>query len=170
MRLFFLGSCLLCLLCAGCYSFKGTSIDPEINTFFVNRFELQLDGAAASAPPNLAFDFTEQLKDKIRGQTRLSLANNNPDIEFSGYVKEYNVVPVAPKAGEVIELNQLWITVVVEYQNNMEGKESDRWTYQSKQNAEFANSQDLISVQDDLIREINDRILDDIINRAFNDW
>lgn len=160
----------VCGLLPSCYSFKGTSIDPEIDTFFVNRFDLQLVAPSASAPPNLAFDFTEQLKDKIRNQTRLSLVNENPDIEFSGYIKEYNVVPVAPQADEIVELNQLWITVVVNYQNNQEGKSTDKWTHQARQFAEFSNSQDLLSVQDALIAEINDRLLDDIINKAFNDW
>lgn len=158
------------ILFSGCYSFKGTSIDPNIDTFFINRFELQLSGASTSAPPNLAFDFTESLKDKIRSQTRLNLANQKPDIEFSGKVTEYQVIPVAPQANEQVELNQLWISVETQYQNNQEGKENDNWTHKSRQYAEFSNTQDLISVQDELIRDLTERLTDDIINKAFNDW
>ena len=43
----------------GCYSFKGISIEPNVNTFFIQNFEV----LASSAPPTLAVDFTERLKD-----------------------------------------------------------------------------------------------------------
>ena len=67
---------MLALLFSGCYTFKGISIDPDINTYFVQTFET----SAPNAPPTLALEFTERLKDKIRAETRLQLRNNSPDV------------------------------------------------------------------------------------------
>ena len=156
----------LALLLSGCYSFKGISIDPEVNTFFVQNFE----SIASNAPPTLALDFTEKLKDKIRSESRLVLNDQNPDIEFTGRITGFTVVPVAPKPGEVVSLNQLKISVSVKYINNKNEKKS--WTNERTKShfAEFSNTADLLSVQDELIRQISVQILDDIFNEAFNDW
>ena len=154
------------LLFSGCYSFKGISIDPEVKTFFVQNFE----SIATNAPPTLALDFTEKLKDKIRSESRLILNGENPDVEFTGRVTSFVVVPVAPKPGEIVALNQLKITVSVKYINNLNEKKT--WTTERSKShfAEFSNTEDLLTVQDELIRQITVQILDDIFNEAFNDW
>lgn len=163
-RAFFL--CLCLPFFSGCYSFKGISIDPEVSTFFVQNFE----SVAGNAPPTLALDFTEKLKDKIRSESRLVLNSENPDIEFTGRVTGFNVVPVAPKPGEVVALNQLKISVAIKLINNKNEKKS--WTSERTKShfAEFSNTQDLLSVQDVLISQIMVQLMDDIFNEAFNDW
>ena len=157
---------LLFLLYSGCYSFKGISIDPDVKTFYVQNFE----SIASNAPPTLALDFTERLKDKIRSESRLVLNNEQPDVEFTGRITTFVVVPVAPKPGEVVSLNQLKINVSVKYINNKNEKKS--WpTERTKGHfAEFSNTADLLTVQDELIRQIATQIMDDIFNEAFNDW
>jgi hypothetical protein len=154
------------LLCSGCYSFKGISIDPDVNTFFVQNFET----SASNAPPTLALDFTERLKDKIRSESRLVLKSDNPDVEFTGRIASFVVVPVAPKPGEVVSLNQLKISVAIKYINNKNEKKS--WPNERTKShfAEFSNTADLLTVQDELIRQISIQLLDDIFNEAFNDW
>jgi hypothetical protein len=154
------------LLCSGCYSFKGISIDPDVNTFFVQNFET----SASNAPPTLALDFTERLKDKIRSESRLVLKSDNPDVEFTGRIASFVVVPVAPKPGEVVSLNQLKISVAIKYINNKNEKKS--WPNERTKShfAEFSNTADLLTVQDELIRQISTQLLDDIFNEAFNDW
>lgn len=154
------------MLFGGCYSFKGISIDPDVNTFFVQNFE----SVAGNAPPTLALDFTEGLKDKIRSESRLVLNSEDPDVEFTGRITGFAVVPVAPKPGEVVALNQLKINVSVKYINNKNEKKS--WPSERTKShfAEFSNTADLLSVQDELIRQIRTQLLDDIFNEAFNDW
>jgi hypothetical protein len=154
------------LLTNGCYSFKGISIDPNLNTFFVQNFE----SVASNAPPTLALDFTEKLKDKIRSESRLVLNSEQPDVEFTGRITGFSVVPVAPKPGEVVALNQLKIAVSVKMINNKNEKKT--WpTERSKSHfAEFSNTADLLTVQDELIRQITTQLLDDVFNEAFNDW
>ncbi len=157
---------LLLLIFSGCYSFKGISIDPDVQTFFVQNFE----SIASNAPPTLALDFTEKLKDKIRSESRLVLNSEKPDVEFTGRVTSFSVVPVAPKPGEVVSLNQLKISVSIKYINNKNEKKT--WPSERTKShfAEFSNTEDLLTVQDELIRQITVQILDDIFNEAFNDW
>lgn len=157
---------LLLPLFSGCYSFKGISIDPDVSTFFVQNFE----SVAGNAPPTLALDFTEKLKDKIRSESRLVLNSESPDVEFTGRVTSFNVVPVAPKPGEVVALNQLKISVAIKLINNKNEKKS--WPSERTKShfAEFSNTEDLLSVQDALIAQILTQLMDDIFNEAFNDW
>ncbi len=151
----------------GCYTFKGISIDPNIKTFFVQNFE----NVAPNAPPTLAVDFTERLKDKVRTETPLALRNEEPDAEFSGRVVDYRVVPVAPKPGETVALNRLEIRFQINYTVNKEGVPGSWPSEKSFSHfAEFSNETDLISVQDELIRQITTQLLEDIFNAAFNNW
>ena len=150
----------------GCYSFKGISIDARVNTFFVTTFET----VAINAPPTLNIDFSERLKDKIRTETRLQLKTEGADVNFTGKIMDYRVVPVAPKAGETVSLNQLVIVVQVAAENMKE--EKINWPKEKSFSyfAEFSNQTDLLSVQDQLIRQITDQLLEDIFNYFFNDW
>ncbi len=154
------------LLAQGCYSLSGISVDPSVTTFSVRIFE----NIAPNAPPTLAVDFTERLKDKVRRETRLALNGENPDVEFSGKIVEYNVIPVAPKPGEVVSLNRLIIRIRVGLLNNKEEKKS--WANERDFSffAEFSNTTDLLTVQDALIEQISNQLLEDIFNAAFNDW
>lgn len=163
-----LATCFFLLLTGCCYSFKGISIEKNVETFFVQTFETE----ASNAPPTLGIEFTERLKDKIRLESRLNLRNtDSSDVVFVGKLTDYRVVPVAPKPGEVVALNRLEVGVSVQFFNNK--KESDTWPAPRtfRHFAEFNNTVDLISVQDQLLREtIYPQILDDIFNAAFNNW
>jgi hypothetical protein len=105
---------------SGCYSFKGISIDPDISTFFVQNFET----VATNAPPTLALDFTERLKDKIRSESRLVLNSEQPDVEFTGRITGFSIIPVAPRPGETVTLNQLKISVSIKLINNKNEKKT----------------------------------------------
>ena len=153
-------------LLGGCYTFNGISIDPSVKTFTVINFE----NAAGNAPPTLAIDFTEILKDKVRTETRLLLNTDNPDVEFSGKITDFRVVPVAPRPGETVTLNRLEIKIQVAYFNNLD--ETKGWANDRTFShfAEFDNNVDLLSVQEQLITQINAQLLEDIFNAAFNNW
>jgi Lipopolysaccharide-assembly len=149
-----------------CYSFKGISIDPNDKTFYIRTFETQ----ANNAPPNMAIEFTERLRNKIRSETSLIANDENPHIEFTGKIVEYSVSLIAPKPGEIAGLNRLNVTYEVNLINSQEEKRS--WPAKKPFSfyAEFNNDVDLLSVQSKLIDDINDQILEDIFNAAFNNW
>ena len=53
---------MLTLLLNSCYTFKGISISPDINTYFVGNF----DHRALNAPADIHVLFGEALRNKIR--------------------------------------------------------------------------------------------------------
>jgi hypothetical protein len=156
----------LLLATPGCYTFKGISIDPSVNTFSVRIFET----LATNAPPTLGVDFTERLKDKVRTETRLVLNTENPDVEFTGKITDFRVVPVAPRPGELVALNRLELRIRVAYTNNLDEKGGWPNERDFSHFAEFSNDVDLLTVQDNLVRQIGDQLLEDIFNAAFNNW
>jgi len=155
---------LILLVFSGCYSFKGISIPPEVNTFSVSNFEVQ----ALNAPANIDQIFTEDLRNKVRNESRLNLNNVNGDVQFSGAITEYNIVPVAAQPGEVAELNRLQISVSTTYTSLM--NEEDNWTQKFTRFEEYNSSEDLSALEETLIESINEQLVEDIFNKAFNNW
>ncbi len=161
---FYLVFSAFCLSQSSCYSFRGVTIDPNTKTFSVSLFV----NNAQAAPPTLAQNFTEKLKDKIRNNTRLSLVNSeNADLVFAGQVVGFEVVALAPQPGQVAQTNQLKIAINVELTDskNEKGAWKQVFTFQ----ADFPGSSQLLTVQEQLIKTITDKILEDIFNKAFTE-
>ncbi len=154
----------LILALTGCYSFKGTSIPANVTTFTLLNFEVQ----ALNAPPDIDQGFSEALRDKIRTQSRLNQVNANGDVEFSGTITEYSIQPVAAREGEASELTRLTISAKVNYVSWV--NEEDKWSQSFSRFAEFDSSADFSSVQNTLTEEIYEQIMEDIFNKAFNNW
>ena len=155
---------LIALLSIQCYSFRGTSIDPNVETFFVAPFENVSDNVV----PTLAVTFTERLKDKIRQESRLTYTEVDPHIEFSGLITGYDITSVAPQPGETVAFNRLTIRLSVDYINHK--KEGDTWKSSFSFFNDFPSNENIISIQDQLIENINNQLVEDIFNRAFNNW
>jgi hypothetical protein len=149
---------------SGCYSLKGYSISPDVNTFYVGNFKLNAPNAPATIPQT----FAEALKDKVSRESRLQYTTLNPDLEFNGTIQSFTISAVAPKPDEQTSFNRLTIHVAIEYSNHLEAK--DEWQKTFSHFADFPTDQDLLQVQDDLITIIFNQILEDVFNQAFNNW
>ena len=149
---------------SACYSFKGVSIAPETKTFSVNLFA----NNALGAPPTLAQNFTEKLKDKIRNNTRLSLVQTDAaDLQFSGQITGYDVISQSPQPGQTDAFNQLRITIYVELSDSK--NEKGGWKQSFSFQSNFPGNSQVLQYQDQLIKTITDKILDDIFNKAFTE-
>jgi len=149
---------------SGCYSFSGITIDPNVQTYRVNLYE----DNTLDALPGLDQIFTEDLKEKIRTQSRLTYNDQNPDVEFTGSIVDYRITSEAPQQGETTAINRLTIKVLVDFQNKIDPDKS--W----KRNFDFFfdwdTSTDFLSVQDEAIETISNQINEYIFNEAFNNW
>mgnify|MGYP000426721165 CR=1 FL=1 len=151
----------------GCYSFKGISIDySEVKTYFVEQFDI----TALNAQPAISVRLTEDLKEKIRTESRLTLSDVDPDVVFEGTVVRYEVTSEAPQPGEVTDINRLTIITAIQYINNVNEEKS----WERKRNFsfffDFPSSQTLTQVEDEAIQAISDQMMEDIFNEAFTDW
>lgn len=146
-------------------SLKGVSIAPEVNTFFIDDFQL----TAQTAPGDLNQRFSEALRNKVRNESRLILSETDPDIVFGGNIRGFLISPEAIREGNTVALNKLEITVDVEYTNNVDEKEG--WKKQTFSFLRtFDSNADFQSIQEELIRDIFNQLTEKIFNEAFSKW
>lgn len=152
----------------GCaYKFNGASIPPDMKTLNVRFFE----NVAPLVVPTLSQQFTEELKERIRTQSRLSITQNEADATFEGRITGYDIKPIAfgdntrPTAGA----NRLTITVTVKYTNNLDSKQSFEQSFSSF--VDFTLSgQTLQSMEQGLIKQVTTQLTENIFNRSFAQW
>lgn len=149
---------------SACYSFKGISIPVDVTTYYIPVFDIR----AINAPPTVGQQFSERLKDKVRNESRLIWNEENPDIEFTGSIADFRVIPVAPQPGETVALNRLEITVSVQFINHKDEKKN--WKNNFSFFNDFPTDQNLLDVQEGLITNIYEQLVEDIFNKAFTDW
>mgnify|MGYP000226584011 CR=1 FL=1 len=146
------------------YSFKGISIPPEVDTFFVRQVKL----TDFNAPPDSPERFMDQFRATIRGQSSLRWNEVTPDIEFVCTINGFRISNEGTQQGDEVSLNKLTISVNVDYINNK--IEDDTWNKTFSFGIPFDPSQDLQQVQDDFIEDIFDQISENIFNEAFTNW
>jgi hypothetical protein len=148
----------------GIYSFKGGRFDPNIKSFTVYPFSNQ----ANIVVPSLADDLTEKLKDKIRSEMNLIHVDNDGDVVFDGVVIDYRTGPSSVTSGEVAATTRLSITVKVNYENKFNSDQNYNVNFSSY--VDYDSAEDLASIEDELIDEISEMLIQDIFNRAVNNW
>lgn len=154
-----------CLL-QGCgvYSFTGASVSPDIKNFSVELFV----NRANNGPAAVAQTFTDRLKLKFQTEANLRQVPNQGDLQFRGAITGYSFTNEAPIAGQTSGLNKLTITVQVDFINTKD--EKDKWTESFSRYAQFSSTEDIQSVENGLIEEINRQLVDDIFQKALVKW
>lgn len=159
--------CLHTILISSCkinYSFTGASISPDIKTITIKNFP----NYASLASPSVSQKFTEALRDVFTTQTNLNFVSAGGDVQLEGSITNYNTVPVAVQGNQIAASNRLSVTVHAKFTNNKDEKqdfETDFTRY-----ADFASDKNLASVEDQLLKEINNQLAQDIFNKAFTNW
>lgn len=153
----------LSLSSCGVYSLSGASVDPNVKTVSVAYFPHKADNG-----PAIAGDlFTNDLKAKMLG-FNLNSVNTNGDVQFSGYISKYNYELRAPAAGETTNQRRINMTVQVKYDNKINPEES--WEQSFSRFIDFPVSEDLASIEESLISQLNELLVDDVFNKAFGNW
>jgi hypothetical protein len=150
--------------CKASYSFTGASISPEIKTVSVDFFP----SYAPLAPPIASQLFTEALKDIFISQTNLSLVRSDGDLEFEGAITDYTSSPVAIQGNETAALTRVSMTVKVTFRNNNDDTQNFETSFSRFE--DFETSQDLSTVEEQLLQSINDQLTQDIFNKAVTNW
>jgi hypothetical protein len=121
--------------------------------------------------PNLSQQFTEDLKERIRTQSRLSITQNDGQAIFEGRITGYDIKPIAiqDNAAPVAGANRLTITVSVKYTNELDPKQSFDESFSAFVDFTLAG-QSLQSQEQSLIKRVNMQLSENIFNRAFAQW
>jgi hypothetical protein len=148
----------------GFYSFSGTSICAEVQTYSVDFFE----NNAPIVSPLLSQKITEDLKQKFISETNLSIEERAGDFHFTGAIVDYVVTPVAAQATENAQLNRLTIKVEVKLVSPKCPKSAFEQTFSNFQ--DFDATQDFNTVENDLIDEISQMLVQSVFNKAAINW
>jgi hypothetical protein len=160
------GLLLIMLLFASCeirYSFSGGQFSGA-KTFSVSYLKPQ----TALASPTYSQRLTENFKDVMLSQSPLSLSETNGDLQFEGSVTNYVVAPMAIQSNETASLTRLSITIKIKYTNTLEPDLNFEKSFTKF--ADFAATESLFAVQEDLWKQINDQLAQEIYNASVGNW
>ncbi|GAA4098189.1 LptE family protein [Mucilaginibacter panaciglaebae] len=151
----------------GCYSLSGSAVPPAMRTINIAFFE----NNAPIVVGNLSQTFTDALKNRIRTTTRLSVISGEADANMSGAIVGYSYAPVSvqatnPNAPPIANASVLTITVRVKFVYDADKKLNFDQTFSKSTNFQG----DITSQEQSLIKTISTQLIDDIFNKAFNNW
>lgn len=158
------GLTLCCFLLSGCYSFRGTTLSPDIKSVTIVNFTM----GTAGGPANMALQFNEKMKEYYQRNTNLALLPLNGDLQLEGAITGYEVTPAAPTANDQAALNRLTITIQVKFSNNKDEEKNFDQSFSFFK--DFPQSQTLSQVESRLVPQILDQIVQDIFNKSAGDW
>lgn len=148
----------------GIYSFSGASVSADIKTISIAYFPNQ----ASFVQPSLSQVFTEKLKEKFVTQTSLTQVTSGGDLQFEGFITDYQSQPTAIQGNEQAALNRLTISVKVKFVNLKDEKQNFESSF--SRFADYDARQSLAVVETQLIGEISTQLVDDIFNKAMINW
>jgi hypothetical protein len=122
---------------------------------------------AALVQPTLSQSFTEDLRSFFQTQSPLSLVQKGGDLLLEGAITDYRVAPVGI-GNQTASSNRLSISVRVIFTNSLDATKDFEMTF--SRFADFPSSQNLVSVERELISQINQQLIQDIFNKALINW
>ena len=151
---------------SGCsvYNFTGTGkIDAK--TFQVNFFQNNAD----LIEPGIDRDFTLALQDLIQNQTNLNLVSAGGDLVYEGEIVDYRITPMTATADQQASQNRLTIRIKVRFSNKK--KEADDFEKTFEFYKDYPAQEQLVgSLLNSAIKEIYDRITQDVFNESLAKW
>lgn len=152
----------------GIYNFTGG--DPgTAKTFEVRLFQNYATQSPGSTfEPGLDRDFTQELQNLIQNQTSLDLVSSNGDLLYEGEITEFRISPMTATANQTAAQNRLSMGVNVRFFNktkeDVDFEQRFSFFYDYPANSSFS------SVKSAALKEIFERITQDIFNASLADW
>jgi hypothetical protein len=146
------------------YNFTGTG---KINakTYQVNFFQNNAD----LIEPGIDRTFTLTLQDLIQNQTNLNLVKNGGDLTYEGEIIDYRISPMTATADQQASQNRLKIRINVRFTNK--NKEADDFEKVFEFYYDYPANQQLTgATKDAALKEIFERITQDIFNESLAKW
>jgi hypothetical protein len=147
-------------------SFVDGTMPVEWKTFTVKT----LDNNAAQAPASYPSLLTEALKDGVQNNTRLLLnpVSGQGEILIEGAINGYSINPIALQPGDVAAKNRL--TVSVKFTIFIIQPEEDKMELSLSKFQDYDSNQDISSIENSLLAEINAQIVQDVISKLLSNW
>ena len=151
--------------CSISYKFNGASIDyTKTKTIQISPFPIR--SAYVWAPMQAIF--SNELTDVFARQTKLQQVNRNGDLQLSGEIVEYSQYNKAVSADGYSSQVQLKMTVNVRFVNNANHDEDFEQKFSAT--TQYDASQNLMTVQEELVTQMVEDIVDQIFNATVANW
>jgi hypothetical protein len=161
------------VLLASCkiYSFKDTSIPPEVKSIHLGYIE----NRARLVNPALAPALNDALRQKINNQaSRLSqVQGTDADYDISAWVSDYSY-STSGISGQAASSNRLTVTVHIVFKNNLDptGKKVAPANFETdvSRNFDFSAQTSITDAETQLLPTITSNLTDEIFNKLFSNW
>jgi len=157
--------CLVLTACTVSYKFNGASIDYETTkTIQIDNFPIR--SAYVWAPMQSIFQ--NKLTDIYASQTKLKQVKKNGDLQLAGEITGFDQFNKGVSADGYSNQVQLKMTVNVRFVNNKNHTED--FEKQFSATTEYDATQQLTSVQEELVTQMTKDITDQIFNATVANW
>ena len=153
--------------CSISYKFNGSSIDyTKVRTISFETFPNRSVGFVWGPMESM---FNTALQDIYMQQTRLEQVKRDGDLQLSGEITNYDAYNKGVGADGYSTMAELRMTVRVNFTNKSNPQENCE-DKQFSANREYDASQQLSSVQDELVNQMIKDIVDQIFNATVANW
>lgn len=151
--------------CSVSYKLNGASINyDQVKSIQFSDFPIR--SAYVWAPMHAMFN--NELQDIYSRQTKLQQVKRNGDLQISGEIVDYSQFNKSVSASGYSSQVQLKLTVNVRFVNNK--KHTDDFERKFTANTEYDASQQLMSVQEELVTQMIKDITEQIFNATVANW
>ena len=153
------------------YSFKDTSIPPEVKNIHIGYIE----NRASLVNPSLAPQLNDALRQKINNQaSRLSqVQTSDADWDVTGWVSGYSY-STSGVASQQASTNRLTVTVHIIFKNNLDptGKKVAPANFETDvtRNFDFSATITITDAEAQLLPTVVSNMTDEIFNKLFSNW
>lgn len=153
--------------CSISYQFNGSSIDyTKVKTISFENFPNRSVGFVWGPMESM---FNTALQDIYMQQTRLQQVSRNGDLQLSGEITNYDAYNKGVGSDGYSTMAELRMTVRVTFVNTVNPQENFE-ARQFSSSREYDATQQLASVQDELVNQMIKDIVDQIFNATVANW
>lgn len=153
--------------CSVSYQFNGSSIDyTKVKSISIENFPNRSVGFVWGPMESM---FNTALQDIYTQQTRLQMVKRGGDLQISGEITNYDAYNKGVGADGYSTMAELRMTVRVSFSNASNPQENFE-AQQFSASREYDATQQLASVQDELVNQMIKDIVEQIFNATVANW
>ena len=156
---------LMLVACSVSYGLNGASIDyTKTKTIQINDFPIRSSYVWGPMGPL----FNNALKDEFANHTRLVQVKRNGDLKIEGEIIQYTQRNKSVSSEGYSAQVELTMTVSVRFTNNVNHKEDFERQFSASQT--YESTQNLNSVQEELVTQMTKDLVEQIFNATVANW
>ena len=138
---------------------KG-SMPEEWKTFSVRTLK--------NEAPNIPLSLPAKLNERIKDGLQLNSTTGKGEVQIEGAVTSYSIMPVAMQVGDNSAKNRL--TIAAKFIIFITEPKEEKIEMTSSRFIDYDSNEDISSIENTLLEEINTQIVQDVVNKLLSNW